>query len=135
MNRRSFLKRCSILPFVGSLVVGASEGLTVAKVQEIAKMLEAAELDGKIKLSLGCKEFRDALNKVVKDKLEGGLDEAFCYGGRLFRVYDWRDYKVMQVRNKHLLIGHMLSHSEFYEWRYRYGICEEMLDSLGKHEV
>ena len=43
MNRRNFLKRCSLIPFVGSLAIvaktGASEGLTVAKLQKCKREL------------------------------------------------------------------------------------------------
>ena len=69
MNRRNFFKTVTGFVagmFTTSAIAKEKPKLTVAMVQKAKNDLEVAS---NIQLSLGCKEFRDALTEVEKEKL------------------------------------------------------------------
>ena len=114
MNRRSFLKVLSVIPFVGSLAVAKS--------------------------------------KVVDD---GGLKEAFVYGGHLFRVYkgvygrdydgcygpvEEANYKILEVRQgfKYPRYGYyerrnIIDNESFKNAVLLHATCEYMIEEIEEY--
>lgn len=122
MNRRNFLKRCSILPFVGSLAA-------VAKSKAPMCATEVAERYRYFSL-----QDRD-IDIVIMDE---GFENAFVYGGKLFRVFpgyfDER-YVMMSLREGRYENNRMIRKCEFDDMPTRcYLHCEIMLKDMEKEK-
>lgn len=131
MNRRNFLKRCSLIPFAGSLAAvaktEASEDkpqLTLAKLMEAKKALDAT-VDENFLIPVDINLYNDYT----------GLDEAFCYGGKLFRVYPTNIHgaKQMMLRRETAKVSCYMEDDDYYsEWRNIQ--CEAMIHALYRDE-
>lgn len=87
--------------------------LTMAMLQKARKDLDAQTVSG------------DFLIPV-----DDGLDDAFCYGGKLFRVYpDYFDvgFVMMRLRENKKEFNYVLTNEEYRNRLYRNCICEYML--------
>lgn len=134
MNRRSFFKK------VGIVLAGVVALPSKAVGRKRSGTRPATE-----------DEIQNALNEVVKDKLcsgqngtlcsrckfnldripvDEGLEEAFCYSGKLFRVYNLGCYKILQIRHDKWINRVPVDSRQFLNREYRDMVCEAMLKSL-----
>ena len=116
MNRRNFFKTVTGFVagiFATSAIAKEKPKLTVAMLQKAKKYLDAQEDCG------------DFLIPV-----DDGLNDAFCYGGKLFRVYpDYFDkgFVRMRLREGEREFNYVLTNKEYNNRQYRNCICEYML--------
>ena len=142
MNRRNFLKRCSILPFVGSLSAVAKTGVSVVRSgTRPATKEEVDEFDlftgyRTKKPSLHCEIcYEDCPLFLQCHGVDKGLDEAFCYGGKLFRVYDRDGVKVLILRIRPWETHTMLDRGQYENYEFRLRVCEKMIKFLENKQV
>ena len=134
-NRRNFLKSigkiCAVLPFMGN-------SPAVAKIEATGCKSDAELALAKAKL----KEFDEQVGRDFAenfpssvDSLEDGLKEAFCYGGKLFRVfprYFDEGYVMMSIREGRYGNNRMITKFEFADIQFRHFNCEIMLKDMEK---
>lgn len=66
----------------------------------------------------------------VQGRHDNGLKEAFCYGGKLFRVYNLGCYKILQLKHNKWINNVQIDSYQFLNREYRNMVCEAMLKSL-----
>jgi len=123
MNRRNFFKT------VTAFVVGVYAAFVPKAQAEPENVLTLAKL-------MKAKEALDAtINDDFLIPIDDGLDEAFCYGGKLFRVYpDYFDkgFVRMRLREDKREFNYVLTNEEYNNRQYRNCICEYMLAKFYK---
>jgi hypothetical protein len=122
MNRRNFFK--AVTGFVAGVFA------STAKSKEKPKDLCGGQ-NGT--LCPRCK-FNDERSQLGQlPEIDDGLKDAFCYGGKLFRVfrgYMHDDFTMIQLREGKWEKRHLLHNSEWANWKYRHRVCEYMLRCL-----
>ena len=132
MNRRNFFKAVTgFVVGVFALPKKAKPQLTVAMLRDVADKLPKQKA-GKI-FWMPVKN-KNADRKWVRNPdYDDGLKEAFCYGGKLFRVfrgYMREKFTMIQLREGQWTNCRLLLNSDFENLQYRHWACESMLRKL-----
>ena len=134
MKRRQFLK--SVFGVVAGVVVVPSVVKakpkpklwfrTEAEVAEARKTKRCKDCYRECRHYLKCQQYDVPLSTRPED----GLKEAFCYGGKLFRVFPGyfdEDFTMIQLRESKLELNYMLTNEEYNNYNDRNLTCEYML--------